>query len=101
MPLRSYTVAAVESGTDLTLMITVIGTGAVVLGGLFGFAVFFLRRLDTISREIRDEVQGVRTEVQGVRTDLGHRIDGVNIRVDQVILAMIGSAPEPPTAADP
>ena len=85
--------AAVESGTDLTLMLTVIGTGAVVLGGLFGFAVFFLRRLDTISREIRDEVQGV-------RTDLGQRIDGVNIRVDQVILAMIGSAPEPPTAAD-
>lgn len=86
--------AAVEGGTDLALMLTVIGTGAVVLGDLFGFAVFFLRRLDTISREIRDEVQGV-------RTDLGQRIDGVNIRVDQVILAMIGSAPEQPTTADP
>ena len=84
---------AVESGTDVTLLVTIISTGAVVLGGLFGFAVFFLRRLDTISREIRDEVQGL-------RTDLGNRIDGVNVRVDQVILAMIGPAPEQATAPD-
>lgn len=83
----------VESGTDVTLLVTIISTGAVVLGGLFGFAVFFLRRLDTISREIRDEVQGL-------RTDLGNRIDGVNVRVDQVILAMIGPAPEQATAPD-
>ena len=85
---------AVESGTDVTLLVTIISTGAVVLGGLFGFAVFFLRRLDTISREIRDEVQGL-------RTDLGNRIDGVNVRVDQVILAMIGPAPEQAAAPDP
>lgn len=76
---------AVESGTDVTLLVTIISTGAVVLGGLFGFAVFFLRRLDTISREIRDEVQGL-------RTDLGNRIDGVNVRVDQVILAVSGTS---------
>ena len=83
----------VESGTDVTLLVTIISTGAVVLGGLFGFAVFFLRRLDTISREIRDEVQGL-------RTDLGNRIDGVNVRVDQVILAMIGPAPEQAASSD-
>ena len=84
---------AVESGTDVTLLVTIISTGAVVLGGLFGFAVFFLRRLDTISREIRDEVQGL-------RTDLGNRIDGVNVRVDQVILAMIGPTTEQATSSD-
>lgn len=85
--------AAVESGTDVTLLVTIISTGAVVLGGLFGFAVFFLRRLDTISREIRDEVQGL-------RTDLGNRIDGVNVRVDQVILAMIGPTAEQAASSD-
>ena len=50
---------------------------------------------------VRSEIQGVRTEIQGVRTDLGPRIDGVNSRVDQVILAGSGPASEQAAASDP
>ena len=61
---------------------------------------------------VRSEVQGVRTEmgtefasvrseIQSVRTDLGHRIDGVNSRVDQVFLAVSGLASEQAAASDP
>ena len=110
--------ASVESGTDLTLLITVIGTGAVVVGALFGFGVFFLRRMDAANRDmqaemrtefqnvrneiqgVRNEIQNVRTEIQGVRTDLGPRIDRVNSRVDQVILAVSKPASEQTAAAD-
>ena len=80
-------VAAVESGTDLTLVATIIGTGVTVLVALLAFGVFFLRRMDTL--------------IQDVRTDLGSRIDGVNSRVDQVILAMAQSASEQTAASDP
>ena len=126
---------------DLALMVTMIGTGVTVLVALFAFGVFFLRRLDTITQDmraelrseiqgvrtdmgtefasvrseirgvrnemgtefasVRNEIQGVRTEIQGVRTDLGPRIDGVNSRVDQVILAVSGSVLEQAAASDP
>lgn len=114
-----------ESGSNLMVMVTVISTGVAVIVALFAFGVFFLRRLDTVARDLRTEIQGLRTEmrteiqglrtemqteiqglrtemraefqnvrteiraeVQNVRTDLGPRIDGVNGRVDQMILAM-------------
>ena len=80
-------VAAVESGTDLTLVATIIGTGVTVLVALLAFGVFFLRRMDTL--------------IQDVRADLGSRIDGVNSRVDQVILAVARSASEQTAASDP
>ena len=80
-------VAAVESGTDLTLVATIIGTGVTVLVALLAFGVFFLRRMDTL--------------IQDVRADLGSRIDGVNSRVDQVILAVAQSASEKAAASDP
>lgn len=50
---------------------------------------------------VRNEIQGVRNEIQGVRTDFGPRIDGVNSRVDQVILAVSGPASEQAAASDP
>ena len=110
-----------ESGSNLMVIVTVIGTGVAVIVALFAFGAFFLRRLDTVTRDLRTEVQGLRAEmqtefqkvgtemqglrtemraefqnvrtemraeVQNVRTDLGPRIDGVNGRVDQMILAM-------------
>ena len=103
------------------VIVTVISTGVAVIVVLFAFGAFFLRRLDTVTRDLRTEIQGLRTEmraefqnvrtemqglrtemraefqdvrteiraeVQNVRTDLGPRIDGVNGRVDQMILAM-------------
>ena len=126
-------VVAMEGGTDLTLVVTMIGTCVTVLVALSTFGVFFLRRIETLIRDtktefasvrseiqgvrseiqdVRSEVQGVRTEmgtefasvrseIQGVRTDLGHRVDGVNSRVDQVFLAVSGLASEQAAASNP
>ena len=87
-----------ESGTDLTLVATIIGTGVTVLVALLAFGVFFLRRMDTLIQDAKTEL---RSEIQGVRTDLGPRIDGVNARVDQVLLAMVRSASEQVAASNP
>ena len=66
-------VAVMEGGTDLTLMVTVIGTGVTVLGALATFGVFFFRRIETLIRdtktELQSEIQGVRSEVRGVRKE--------------------------------
>ena len=122
-----------EGGTDLTMMVTVISTGAVILGSLFAFGVFFIRRTDAANRDMRTEMNtqfasvrteiqavraemntefqsvrtemntqfaSVRNEIQGVRTDLGPRVDRVNARVDQAILAVSRPAAEQAAAAD-
>lgn len=52
----------------LTFMITVISTGVGIVAAMFGFGVFFIRRLDHQTRELRAEIQGVRTEF-GTRLD--------------------------------
>ena len=66
-------VAVMEGGTDLTLMVTMIGTGVTVLAGLATFGAFFLRRIETLIRdtktELQSEIQGVRSEVRGVRKE--------------------------------
>lgn len=59
----------------LTFMITVISTGVGIVAAMFGFGVFFIRRLDNQTRELRAEIQGLRTEIEGVRTDFGTRLD--------------------------
>ena len=52
----------------LTFMITVISTGVGIVAAMFGFGVFFIRRLDNQTRELR-------AEIQGLRTDFGTRLD--------------------------
>lgn len=61
--------------STLTFLITVISTGAGIVAAMFGFGVFFIRRLDNQTRELRAEIQGLRTEIEGVRTDFGTRLD--------------------------
>ena len=70
-------VAAMEGGTDLMLVVTMIGTGVTVLGALATFGVFFFRRIETLIRDtktefasVRSEIKGVRTEIQGVRSEV-------------------------------
>lgn len=63
-------VAAMEGGTDLMLVVTMIGTGVTVLGALATFGVFFLRRIETFIRDTKTEFASVRTEIQGVRTEI-------------------------------
>ncbi len=59
-----------EGDATLTMMVTVISTGAVIVGALFAFGVFFIRRMDAANRETRTEFQGLRTEIQGVRNEI-------------------------------